>query len=138
LLPCTSSLSRNPQSLNAVILSEGRRSDPRRAGLILYGLQIASQNVERKTNILPMFGVEAQTRTKDGDDLAPEKVRCYEPEDCGNCPHLDICEDFEDTESEDDDEEEGKNASSPTARQPRQEPNSETFHQGLRNLLRSA
>ena len=68
--------------------------DPRSAGLLLYGLQIASQNVERKHDILPRDGVEAQTRTKDGDDLAPPKVRCHEQENCGECPHLSICEDF--------------------------------------------
>lgn len=68
--------------------------DPRSAGLLLYGLQIASQNVERKLEILPKYGVEAQTRTKDGDVLAPPKVRCHKPENCGNCPHLRICEDF--------------------------------------------
>jgi len=80
--------------------------DPRRAGLLLYGLQIASQNVKHNLDILPMFGVEAQTRTKNGDDLAPEKVRCYNPKDCGNCPNLNICEDFVDTESEEEDEDE--------------------------------
>jgi hypothetical protein len=68
--------------------------DPRSAGLLLYGLQIASQNVERNLDILPKYGVEAQTRTKDGDVLAPPKVRCHKPENCGNCPHLAICEDF--------------------------------------------
>jgi hypothetical protein len=52
--------------------------DPRRAGLFLYGLQLASQNVERNCDIHPHSTVQSITRTRNGDELAPEVLVCDE------------------------------------------------------------
>ena len=44
--------------------------DRPRASLLLYGLQIASQNVDRKPWAIPIGTVDAITRTRDGDEIA--------------------------------------------------------------------
>jgi hypothetical protein len=82
--------------------------DTRRAGLFLYGLQIASQNVDRGTSVLPYDAVESITQTEDGDELAPEHRVCDSDDRCFNCPERDTCEKFdpEDVDEEDDEEEE--------------------------------
>ncbi len=50
--------------------------DPKRAGLLLYALQVASANV--KNMKLPDFDmVRAVTHTEDGTPLAPERYRKY-------------------------------------------------------------
>ncbi|MGH9599738.1 MAG: hypothetical protein ACRD27_07715 [Terracidiphilus sp.] len=59
------------QVLNALGSS---RIDLRRAGLLLYGLQIASQNVERDQWILPVHAVETVAYTKDGEEMGPEEI----------------------------------------------------------------
>ncbi len=81
------------------------RIDPRRASLLLYGLQIASQNVERYVDIVPITAVPSLTLTRDGEELAPEKRVCEPPEDCSTCNKRDDCEDYE--PEEDEEEEEG-------------------------------
>ncbi len=58
------------QVLNALGSS---RLDPRRAGLLLYGLQIASQNVDRDEAILPRNAVKIVTYTEDGEETGPEE-----------------------------------------------------------------
>jgi len=90
------------QILNGLASS---KLDPRRAGLFLYGLQIASQNVERNEDIVPISAVPSLTRTSEGEELAPEKCFHNSEEDCENCDRRDSCEDYdpEDEEEEDDD-----------------------------------
>jgi hypothetical protein len=44
--------------------------DQRRAALLLYGLQLASQNVDRSLSAIPFDSVEALTHTRDGVELA--------------------------------------------------------------------
>jgi hypothetical protein len=78
------------------------RSDPRRAGIFLYGLQIASQNVQRNCDIHPISAVESMTQTPDGDDLAPEKRVCYSFDNCPNCEFQDTCENSTPAEEEED------------------------------------
>ena len=94
------------------ILSElgSAKLDTRRAGLFLYGLQIASQNVEREGDILPYDAVESITLTEDGDELAPEKRVCDSNDRCFNCRERNTCENFdnEDTDDEEEDEEENE------------------------------
>jgi hypothetical protein len=80
--------------------------DTRRAGLFLYGLQIASQNVERKGKILPYDAVESTTQDEDGDELAPEKRVCNPDDRCFDCPERDTCENFDPEDLDDDDENE--------------------------------
>lgn len=47
--------------------------DPRRASLLLYGLQIASQNVERGGLVLPLYGVTSVEISEDGNELGSVK-----------------------------------------------------------------
>lgn len=72
--------------------------DTRRAGLFLYALQIASQNVERKQDILPFKTVESVTHSSDGDELAPELRVCESSDTCSSCDLQDTCRDFEPAE----------------------------------------
>jgi hypothetical protein len=44
--------------------------DRPRAALLLYGLQLASQNVDRETLAVPFRTVDSLTHTRDGDELA--------------------------------------------------------------------
>lgn len=46
--------------------------DHRRASILLSGLRLASQNVDRKPLAIPYGTVNAITRTRDGDELAQE------------------------------------------------------------------
>jgi hypothetical protein len=68
------------------------RIDARRAGLLLYAIQIASQNVERKFDIIPSSTVESITITDSGKELGPEERIC-DPDDCATCADRDTCED---------------------------------------------
>ena len=61
------------------------------ASLMLYGLQIASQNVERTDPILPKNTVIGLTHTGDGQELGPKNFACDVPEDCAKCNHREIC-----------------------------------------------
>jgi hypothetical protein len=83
------------------------RIDPRRAGLFFYGLQIASQNVERGTTIVSRLAVPTMTVTPSGDELAPEASYCWMSDHCYNCDQRDTCEDRDpDGEEEEEEEEE--------------------------------
>ena len=77
--------------------------DPRRAGLFLYALQIASQNVDRNVDIVPITAVHSITRTSAGDELGPKTPTCPYPFECATCDVADGCPDYE---LEEDDEEE--------------------------------
>ncbi len=66
--------------------------DRHRAGLLLYGLQIASQTVDRSRSSTSGRVVKSITRTRDGDDLAPEKINCDPLDSCDTCPRAEICE----------------------------------------------
>jgi hypothetical protein len=79
--------------------------DPKRAGLLLYGLQIASQNVDRKRPIVSISSVHSISQTPEGDDLGPEKRICPFPSHCDQCDVSEGCEDYEPEEDDDDDEE---------------------------------
>ena len=68
------------------------RIDTKKAGLMLYALQIASQNVERKYDIIPMFGVNSVTQSETGEELATVARTCS-PNDCAACPDCDTCDD---------------------------------------------
>ena len=75
------------------------RLDARRTGLLLYALQIASQNVGRASSLDDSATVHSMTVTGEGDELAPEEEVC-EPSDCVSCNRRDTCEDY-DPEEED-------------------------------------
>lgn len=68
--------------------------DPRRAGLFLYGLQIASQNVERRQDIVPILAEHSITQSASGDDLGPEISTCPYPFKCSTCDVAEDCPDY--------------------------------------------
>ncbi len=70
--------------------------DRQRAGLLLYGLQIAAQTVDRGGASIPLRVVKSITRTREGDELAPEKINCEAAYDsCDTCPRAKICPDYD-------------------------------------------
>jgi hypothetical protein len=75
------------------------RIDARRTGLLLYALQIASQNIDRASYRKDPETVHSMTVTGEGDELAPEEEVC-ETGDCASCDRRDTCEDY-DPEEED-------------------------------------
>jgi len=72
----------------------GSRLDARHTGLLLYALQIASQNIDRSTSLEDPDIVHSMTVTGEGDELAPEKEIC-EPGDCAGCNQRDTCDDYD-------------------------------------------
>ena len=70
------------------------RLDARRTGLLLYALQIASQNIDHAPSFEDPEFVRSMTVSGEGDELAPEKEAC-EPSDCASCKRQDTCEDYD-------------------------------------------
>ncbi len=68
--------------------------DPRRAGILLYAVQIASQNVERKQDILPFRSVDAFSLSSDGEMIAPQLRICEDADLCSTCHLRDTCTEF--------------------------------------------
>ena len=81
----------------AALLSS--RLDARRTGLLLYALQIASQNIDRASSREDSETVHSMTVTGEGDELAPEKEIC-EPADCASCNRRDTCDAYDPEEEE--------------------------------------
>jgi hypothetical protein len=81
--------------------------DTRRAGLLLYGLQIAAQLARRATAPKPEDAVrilcnqsgnpisDSSSIENESQILAPAKTVCEPPADCVSCCRRDQCEDFE-------------------------------------------
>jgi len=85
--------------------------DARRAGLLLYGLQIAAQITSRPATRRSTDFVRSVCYEKDGNVLAPERTACDPPADCFNCPKRDDCLNplrADDDSVEDENEEEAK------------------------------
>jgi hypothetical protein len=83
------------------------RIDPRRAGLFLYGIQLASQNVDRDDRVHSSSPVESVTQTRDGTNLAPEHFVCNLPASrCLSCDSHDRCPLIPDEDDEDEEEDE--------------------------------
>ncbi len=79
--------------------------DNRRAGLLLYGLQIAAQLAKHVPALEPDEAVRTCEETA-GVALAPEKSVCEPPCDCRDCPRQHTCENYEEPEEEEQEEEE--------------------------------
>jgi hypothetical protein len=75
--------------LNALASS---RIEPRRAGLLLYGVQIAAQITARPRdpNLSPVRDI---CEERDDAFLGPEKTVCEPPEDCRDSPRREQCND---------------------------------------------
>lgn len=97
------------------------RIDPKRAGQLLYAMQIASQNLESHLPDEIDQQVDSMTINSLGEELAPEKFVCdFGKDDCNECPYSteDQCtnwyhagneeeeEDEDEHEDEDEDEDE--------------------------------
>jgi hypothetical protein len=62
---------------------------PKRAGSLLYSLQIASQNVPHSLETIPKTPVICVSETPEGDEVAPD-CRSFEmPRSCGDCENPD-------------------------------------------------
>lgn len=70
------------------------RIDARRTGLLLYAVQIASQNIDRDSDRENSEIVHSMTITNEGHEMAPEKEVC-EPSDCASCNRRDTCDDYD-------------------------------------------
>lgn len=80
-------------ALTQILQGVGSKNlDPRRAGLCLYALQIATQHVDRNQLEFPHDIVRSLTQSPEGDELAPQKHVCGKGEDCDDCPDLHTCE----------------------------------------------
>jgi hypothetical protein len=66
------------------------RIDSKQAGLLLYGLQIASANISGNASA-PTDTVMNVTRTRNGGELAPQKFECDTPQDCKQCIGRERC-----------------------------------------------
>ncbi len=78
--------------ITAAFLSS--RIDARRTGLLLYAVQIASQNIDRDSDRENSEIVHTMTVTDEGDEMAPEKEVC-EPSDCASCNRRDTCDNYD-------------------------------------------
>jgi hypothetical protein len=67
------------------------RIDPRRASLMLYGLQIATQLAARLKDPVPQHIVRDTCQENQGAPMAPEHSACEPPEDCPTCSLKDTC-----------------------------------------------
>jgi hypothetical protein len=70
------------------------RIDARRTGLLLYAVQIASQNINRASDRDDSEIVHSMIVTSEGQELAPKKEIC-EPADCASCKRRDSCDDYD-------------------------------------------
>jgi hypothetical protein len=62
--------------------------DARRAGLLLYGLQIAAKITARPSTRRPTDFVRSVSQEADGALLATQKTGCEPPEDCRTCREI--------------------------------------------------
>lgn len=89
--------------------------DTRRAGLLLYGLQIATQLTARVSAPKPSESVRALSNESgsesETDALAPQKTVCEPPQDCLTCRHTDYCANYEQPDDETEEEYEALPAS---------------------------
>jgi hypothetical protein len=76
------------------------RIDPRRAGLYLRGLQIATRLVAMPASSSSEEPVRDLCCDDNGAPLASEKTTCEPPEDCLECKQRDQCKNFEIYEDE--------------------------------------
>ncbi len=72
-------------------LADGRL-DTARAGQLLYGFQVAAQFASVIPKSAAGDSVDSLTRTSDGDELAPVKIKCFESDECKTCPYYDECD----------------------------------------------
>ena len=88
--------------ISAALLAS--RIDSKKAAQLLWGLQIAIQTIPRGLTFDPE-SVQSLTRTKDGEELAPETRICNGLDKCKGCQYADTCTDIQRYINDDDDDE---------------------------------
>ena len=74
------------------------RIDAKRAGRLLYAMQIASQNIDRKKQFSDADTVPSTTESSEGEEIAPELRVCGPKDICENCEHAKDCPNFHEQE----------------------------------------
>lgn len=87
-------------SLNSPYAANSLYRDPRRAGLMLYALQIVSQVIARSQKNVETETVREVSSDENGLELAPEKIVCEPGIDCARCRHQDECSNYEDQDQD--------------------------------------
>jgi hypothetical protein len=77
--------------------------DSRRAGLVLYGLQIAT-NIAGRIADLPSREVVRACEESEDNALAPERTVCEPPRDCIRCRQKETCDKYEEPDDYEDEE----------------------------------
>ncbi|MGB7266534.1 MAG: hypothetical protein WBC92_13535, partial [Terracidiphilus sp.] len=72
--------------------------DSKRAGRLLYAMQIATQNIDRKKEFADGDTVPSATETSEGDDLAPELRVCGATDKCESCQYAKDCPNYHEEE----------------------------------------
>jgi hypothetical protein len=67
------------------------RLDLNKAGNLLYGLQIASQFIDRKNFFYAPDAVQSAEQDSQGNELALDQYVCKDKDDCNDCPYSDDC-----------------------------------------------
>ena len=80
------------------------RLDKGDASLYLYALQIASQNVDRRKDIISMRAVHSMSLTSGGDELGPAVITCPPLIPCSECDIRDTCKERKPDDEDDDDD----------------------------------
>jgi hypothetical protein len=91
-------------------LADGRL-DASRAGQLFYGFQVAAQFASIIPKSAAGDSVDSLTRTRDGQELGPEKIKCFKSDDCSTCPYYDECDGEVVGEQDEDDEEDSDESS---------------------------
>ncbi len=84
-------------------LADGR-IDGTKAGRVIYALQVAAQFAPSFPRSPSSDPVESITITSDGDELAPEEIKCFQSDDCQTCPYREDCPDPDEEDEDDEDE----------------------------------
>ena len=80
------------------------RIDPKKAGQLLYSLQIAAHVLDRNKKFWEEDVVNSATQAPDGDDLAPKLRVCSSLDDCNGCKFAKTCPDYDPDDDDDDDD----------------------------------
>jgi hypothetical protein len=84
-----------PEDIASIQLSIARindaiingRIDLKKAAVLLYGIQIAAQFIDRKQKFHEERTVQTVEQSPQGDDLAPDEYVCNEDDECCECPY---------------------------------------------------
>jgi len=82
------------------------RITPRSAGLYLYAIKLASQQVESSIGNVTCGPVQSTSQSPEGEELGPQVSSCPHYHNCSICDQGETCEEFEPEEDDDEDEDE--------------------------------